>query len=93
MVKIRSQPNSLIREPRVQRFYMIILAVLLLGACAFNPVGTWKLQSINSKFTPLVTVQNFGDGNYYMHGSPSMDGIYRINGSKFLCEKPDNVLR
>lgn len=74
----------------MQRVYMIAVLALLLGACTtFNPTGTWQLQSPNGS-TSTVTVQDFGDGNYYLHGSPLMNGIYRIDKTKFVCKKPDD---
>lgn len=74
----------------MRRVYLIVLLTLFLTACAsFNPTGTWQLHALDGSLK-VVTVQDFGQGNYYLRGSPAMDGVYRVKGSDFICEKPDD---
>lgn len=74
----------------MRQIFLISLLALLLAACAaFNPTGTWQLQARDGS-VKVVTVQDFGDGNYYLRGSPAMNGVYRVKGSSFVCEKPDD---
>jgi len=69
----------------------VVMSVMLLGAgCATeNLSGKWDLEAQNGKVTP-VTIQNFGNGSYYLHGNTPLDGIYTRQNDKFVCTKPDD---
>ena len=65
---------------------------VLLSGCATTPstlVGQWNLARPDSPLA-TVTVQDFGDGTFYMHGNTPMDGVYRKDGDKLTCTKPDD---
>jgi len=69
-----------------------LLLAVILSACSSAPtlVGDWNLHAPNQTTITKVTINDFGNGNYYLTGNTPMDGIYEKKGDQFLCVKPND---
>jgi len=66
-----------------------LAAVLLAGCATPHLAGQWQAKWPDGHLTTL-SVQDFGEGQWYLKGSPlELGGVYAVDQDRLICTRPD----